>query len=151
MSQEEARNRRRRELYSQRMAAETKVSPTLKEVSKTFKMYFGGTFSDESGCKRFVSFKTSLFEPMKEAKENGISVGVNNCVIKRSSFNTDDLEIIVSDKSELLPSPIRNLKLISLKLSPLQTPFLSLTWIKFHSRLLSLFLHAKAIFIWIHQ
>ena len=69
MSQEEARNRRRRELYSQRMAAETKVSPTLKEASKTKKRYFDGTFSDESGCKRFVSFKTSLFEPMREAKE----------------------------------------------------------------------------------
>lgn len=82
----------------------TKVSPTLKEASKTKKRYFDGTFSDESGCKRFVSFKTSLFGPMREAKENGILVGVNNCVIKRS-FNTDDLEIIVSDKSELFQSP----------------------------------------------
>ena len=54
--------------------------------------------------QRFVSFNTGLFQAMKQAKEDGTTIALNKCSIKRSALNNEELEIIVSDKSEVMLS-----------------------------------------------
>ena len=82
----------------------TKLSP-LKECTRHRKKYFDGNLSDDSDTKRFVSFNTKLFQSMKEAKDNSTSIALNKCSVKRSALNMEELEIVISDKSEIMHSP----------------------------------------------
>ena len=50
-----------------------------------------------------MSFNTGLFQAMKQAKD-GTTIALNKCSIKRSALNNEELEIIVSDKSEVMLS-----------------------------------------------
>ena len=53
----------------------------------------------------FHSFNTKLFESMKETKDNSASIALNKCSVKRSALNLEELEIVISDKSEIMQSP----------------------------------------------
>ena len=80
-----------------------KLSP-LKESARHRKKYFDGNLSDDSDTKRFVSINTKLFQSMKETKDNSTSIALNKCSVKRSALNME-LEIVISDKSEIMQSP----------------------------------------------
>ena len=100
----------------------TKLSP-LKECARHRKKYFDGNLSDDSDTKRFVSFNTKLFQSMKEAKDNSTSIALNKCSVKRSALNMEELEIVISDKSEIMQSP-KKFKCESTEIEP-NTVYLS--------------------------
>ena len=82
----------------------TKLSP-MKQSSSTKRKYFDGLVTDDQGSKRFVSFNTTLFDKMKKAQQDTSAVGVFNCDVKRSALSTEELEIVLNHKSDIVSSP----------------------------------------------
>uniref|UniRef100_A0A1X7V345 Replication protein A OB domain-containing protein n=1 Tax=Amphimedon queenslandica TaxID=400682 RepID=A0A1X7V345_AMPQE len=53
---------------------------------------------------KHVSVSTALFEKMKKAQQDANAVGVFNCDVKRSALSTDELEIVLNHKSDIVSS-----------------------------------------------
>ena len=81
----------------------TKLSP-MKQSSSTKRKDCDGLVTDDRGSIRFVSFNTTLFDKMKKAQQDTIAVGVFNCDVKQSALSTDELEIVLSNKSDIVSS-----------------------------------------------
>ena len=82
----------------------TGLSP-LRVSAKTNRRYFDGKISNDTSSKRFVSFNTKLFKTLKKARDDTSSINLQKCSVKRSNLNIDELEIIVTDKSNVTNSP----------------------------------------------
>jgi hypothetical protein len=81
----------------------TNLSP-MKESAHSQQKYFHGRISDRASSKRFVSFNSTLLPTLTTACNELASVRLKNCSVKRSVFNSDELEIVMNQKSDVIPS-----------------------------------------------